>query len=392
MRYSNYEVEEFVQDEYFQKWVLDPDPMTEVFWNRWIADHPEKEETVLKAKKLLLLLNYDENKLSNAEFGEMWQNIIERRGDANAARSVGYSFILKVAASLVFFLSVGIGVYLMRERKQESAVAEYRTVTLEFEDGTIRELDEESLFQIGHRDGDVAIVKDRKTLKYQSNEDKAEEVQYNRLMVPYGKTFTVILSDSTKVMLNSGSSLRYPVAFLADQPREVFLEGEAFFQVRRDASRTFTVMTDRMNTQVYGTSFNVTSYGNENITSAVLVEGSVGIYERTGNQKPIMIVPGQRAVMSETEILVEYVDIDKFTAWTTGRLVFNDDPFEYILKRLERHFDVKIENEFVQNGTKRYSGTFEEESLPEILNVFQAHTPFSYRMEGDKVTIYEMKE
>src|SRR5690606_2991900 len=141
----------------------------------------------------------------------------------------------------------------------------------------------------------------------------------------------------------------YPVQFPHGKPRNVFLDGEAFFDVARDSTRSqFTVVTDMLNTQVYGTRFNVSSYKDENNTFTVLEEGSVGVYHPNSPKKedPVKIVPGQRAVYEDGSIQVETVDIRKYTAWIDGELYFLDDRFTLILKELERRFNVRIENRY----------------------------------------------
>ena len=180
------------------------------------------------------------------------------------------------------------------------------------------------------------------------------------------------------MFLNSGSKLRYPVRFLTSSPRDVYLDGEGYFDVVEDVDRPFTVITDDMNTQVYGTEFNVSSYKNEGNTSTVLVEGSVGVYRANNEEgiKPLMITPGQRAVYDNDQIAVEEVPIRKYVAWKDGLLYFVDDRFELLLKELERHFNVSIDNQYKSLEGKRFTGTFTNESLDQILKVAQAYGQF----------------
>jgi len=144
-----------------------------------------------------------------------------------------------------------------------------------------------------------------------------------------------------------------------------------------------------MNTSVYGTEFNVSSYKNENNTSTVLVQGSVGVYrsKNAEGQKPIVLDTGQRAVFKEGAIAVDVVNVAKYTAWTEEKLFFVDDCFELILKELERHFNVNIDNKLHQLNGKRFTGTFSKESLDQILRIFQEHTPFEYTRNNNTITI-----
>ena len=254
-------------------------------------------------------------------------------------------------------------------------------------------MNENSVKVVTNAQGIVVGKQEQNTLFYKGEEAASETLKYNQLSVPYGKKFELILSDNSHVFLNSGSSLRYPVKFIKGAPRNVYLDGEAYFSVEEDKERPFTVITDEMNTQVYGTEFNVSSYKNENNTSTVLVEGSVGVY-RSNNQKgakPLTIKPGQRATFENNAIAVDKVNLKKHIAWKEGKLLFVDDRFDLILKELERHFDVEIDNQYALMNSKKYTGTFSNVPLEQILRICQEHTPFDYTLEGDRITIIERK-
>src|SRR5690606_32319879 len=129
-------------------------------------------------------------------------------------------------------------------------------ITLEFEDGTIKVLDATSSRILSNGKGNVVVKQEENRLNYENKDSITETLKYNQLSVPYGKQFELMLSDGSHVFLNSGSKLRYPVNFLKDTPRNVYLEGEAYFSIQKDEARPFTVITDDMNTRVHGTKFN----------------------------------------------------------------------------------------------------------------------------------------
>ncbi|MEM6541543.1 MAG: FecR domain-containing protein [Bacteroidota bacterium] len=411
MKYTKYNVEDFVADAYFQKWVLDSDGMTNTFWENWLQKHPSKKPVVEKAKELLLLMSQQKDTLSTEDFDSMWQHIIEQRDDKSATRPTllpkrhsGFQSFLKVAAVFIGLLATGWGVYQTGifdriEMVPDPAVPQ---VTLELEDGTIKVLDENQSGLITDAEGTAVVNQQQHTLVYNAisagegskKGTGASPVVYNQLTVPYGKKFDVVLSDGSTVFLNSGSKLRYPVNFLSGSPRDVYLDGEGYFDVTDDKMRPFTVITDDMNTQVYGTEFNVSSYKNEGNTSTVLVEGSVGVYRANNEEgiKPLMITPGQRAVYDSDEIAVEEVPIRKYVAWKDGLLYFVDDRFELLLKELERHFNVSIDNQYKDLEGKRFTGTFTNESLEQILKVARAYGKFEYTIDGDQITITKTNE
>lgn len=402
MKYNNFKVDDFIQDEYFQKWVLHSDTMTDNFWDNWLARNPDKKDVVEKAKEMVRLLASDEDRLAKEDFDAMWQNIVEQRTksstyDSHESKTTrfGPRAILRIAAVFVGLMALSIAIYQydsFTSVNDVSLPAESQ-ITLELQDGTIKTINENQSGAIRTSEGDKVVSQQYNVLVYNDSDEgdgDGETLEYNQLTVPYGKKFELILSDGSHIFLNSGSKLRYPVTFLKDQARDVFLDGEAYFSVSKDQARPFTVVTDDMNTQVYGTEFNVSSYKNEKNTFTVLVEGSVGVYHSNNIQgsKPITIVPGQRAIYENGAIDVEMANIDKYIGWKQGKLVFVDDRFELILKELERNFDVRFENQYEALNDMEFTGSFAYgEPLEKILRICREHTPFAYTRNGDTITI-----
>ena len=397
MKYKNYDIEDFSTDEYFLKWVLDPDPMTNMFWENWLADYPNKKEEVDKAKRLVMLMDYDEDKLSSQDFDAMWRNIIENRRDTvQEIKLQGKPKKLRYYSVAAVFLGLfigSIGLYLTGafSLSEKSPFDHTPQITLQLQDGTVKVLDDAASNVVTKANGNVVVRQEQNVLHYEDIDEDSKLLEYNELNVPYGKKFELLLSDGTHVFLNSGSKLRYPVNFLKNMPRDVYLDGEAYFAVHKDKARPFTVMTHDMNTRVHGTEFNVSSYKNENNTSTVLIEGSVDVTMVNGDKagEHIMIQPGQRAVYENDVIEVAEVNVQKYVSWKDGKLYFVDDPFNVMVKELERHFNVEIDNRYEALNHKKFTGTFGNESLDQILQICQEHTSFSYTMADNKITITE---
>jgi hypothetical protein len=394
MKYINYDIEDFIKDEYFLKWVLDPDSMTNVFWENWLADYPDKISVVEKSKRLVMLMDFDEDKLSSRDFDAMWRNIILNRRrdtvkDLKIARNSKKRMYLGVAAVFLGLLISSIGIYI--NLTGDTPAVNTPQITLQLQDGTVEILDDTSSKVVAKADGNVVVKQEQNLLHYEGKNTDSKVLEYNELSIPYGKKFELLLSDGSHVVLNSGSKLRFPVNFLKDAPRNVYLDGEAYFSVQKDKERPFTVITHDMNTRVHGTEFNVSSYANENNTSTVLIEGSVDVTmvngDRTGEH--ILIRPGQRAVYEDNVIEVAEVKVDKYISWKDGKLFFVDDPFYLMVKELERHFNVEIDNQYAPLNDKKFTGTFVNESLDQILQICQEHTSFDYAVEGNKITITE---
>lgn len=300
--------------------------------------------------------------------------------------------VLKYAAVFIGLLVMGYLVYKTGFFRHESEYfLEEPQITLELEDGTIKILDETSVQIISSADSTNVINKNKDKLVYKQDTTTTGPLVYNILTVPYGKKFGITLSDGSEVYLNSGSSIRYPVKFIPNIPRKITLDGEAYLEIAHNSKVPFHVLTQEMNTVVMGTQFNVSSYSNEKNTFTVLVEGKVGVYKREAEEVDISniptIEPGERAVFDDDKIYTEKVNVKKYIAWTKGQLYFVNDSFDLILKELERHFNVEIRNNYKELNEKPITGTFETETLEEILKALQAFTHFEYNQKEKLITI-----
>lgn len=201
-----------------------------------------------------------------------------------------------------------------------------------------------------------------------------------------------MLTDGTEVYLNSGSSLRYPLALQNKNERKVSLKGEAYFKVTKNKKSPFIVESNGVFSKVLGTEFNYSAYPDDNKTNIVLVQGAVGVGMTNSVSKEshfTILAPSEKAshLNDSDKIEVSQVNIEKYIAWTQGSLVFQDDNMESILRILQRHYDVEIINKYSELNNYRFSGVFKDVKLEEILKTIQTHTPFSYSHFNNKIII-----
>ena len=218
------------------------------------------------------------------------------------------------------------------------------SITLQLEDGTIEVIDPTATKDVRDSNGNLVANQTQSQLDY-SDSGETEELVYNTLTVPYGKRFDVVLSDGTTIHMNSGTELKYPVSFLKEGNREVYVEGEAYFDVTSDTARPFIVNAEKLNVEVLGTEFNVLAYPEDGLTDVVLVEGSVGMYaDDAKNENSTILTPGLKGSFDKNDesVATEPVNTSVYTAWLTGELVFRRMPFENLVKKLERHYNVTI--------------------------------------------------
>jgi transmembrane sensor len=197
--------------------------------------------------------------------------------------------------------------------------------------------------RIEHRQDGQVVVNDNIIEASSAIQKRTPEM--NQLVIPYGKTSEIILPDGTHVYLNAGSRLIYP-EFFADKTREVFLVGEAFFDVEHNEKQPFVVQTTDIRVQVLGTQFNVSAYPSDNIIETVLTEGKVRLEQNNTGMfsETTELSPGQLAAFSKSErtTRMKEVDIENYTLWTEGLLKFESTDLSRVVKRLERYYNIRF--------------------------------------------------
>ena len=297
--------------------------------------------------------------------------------------------VLRYAALIVF-------IFLIKDTITTNDTIEVineNAITLELNDGTIKVINPDRKEDITNSNGFVLLKQDNDKLVYDkpSASNKETTLSYNKLYVPLAKKFQIELSDGTLVYLNSGSTLKYPVKFLKGQSREVFLDGEAYFVVSKDKAHPFIVNANEVRTQVYGTEFNISSYKNDPNLDIVLVEGSIGVYNNKLNtsKDQLILVPNEKASFNKKNLnfTKKTVNVRNFIAWKDGVLWFENAPFENIVKKLERNYNVSIENNYTGLNKIAFTGTFDIETIDQILEAFQSYKQFKYTITDNQITI-----
>ena len=301
------------------------------------------------------------------------------------------TLLLKYAAILVVIFGLGSVFYLGVFNSGTQVISVDNVVKLELENGNTQVIMEEGAIVVLDSEGEEIGSQQGQSLVYKPKISK-EILEYNTLKVPYGKRFDLVLSDNTQVILNAGSSLKYPVQFIKGKSREVYLSGEAFFKVAKDTIHPFVVNTKGLDINVLGTVFNVSAYREDSSMNVVLTEGSVKVRLK-GMQgaldKPTLLTPGHMAVWekSQKDITTDPVDVSDHIAWVNGKIVFKDKPFLKILKILERHYNVSIKNNYNFLNDQKFLAKFDSETIEEVLRSFQKSEDFLFVIDGNKIEI-----
>jgi transmembrane sensor len=301
-----------------------------------------------------------------------------------------YKYAAVLAVGIISLL--GIVYFPNQNRSQTSSETSQKEVVLQLSDGTKKVITGAGSEHLKGEKGIAITIAKNNTVVYQnSGLDSNKSLMYNTLVVPYGKRFNIELSDGTKVYLNAGTTFRYPVQFIGGKSRQVFLDGEAFFKVTHNKKDAFLVQSGDLQTKVYGTQFNISSYKNDPVQDVVLVEGSVGVkvIKAAHKESEVLLKPNMLAshVQQNGTLVTQAVKVDKYIAWTTGVLFFKEERFGDILRRLQRHYDVEINNKNTTLEEVRFTGTFDVESITQVLDVFRTYGSMHYYVKGNKITI-----
>ncbi|WP_111310085.1 FecR family protein [Confluentibacter sediminis] len=281
----------------------------------------------------------------------------------------------KIASIAALFIGFAFTGFLYINNNLTAYIPE-NAITLQLEDGSVKVIKVDGAIQVLDVKGQIVGKQKGTQLVYttKQTDKKDKDLAYNTLTVPYGKTFNLQLSDGTTVYLNAGTSIKYPVCFIEGTDRHVFVTGEAYLNVAKDAKHPFIVSADNLNVRVLGTQFNVNAYPEDNESEIVLVEGSVSLYnqdETYTSDKSTSLKPGFKANFNKhtKSIKKEAVLTDIYTSWRTGELVFRDMPFENILKKLERKYNVKIINTNPKLSKEKFQASFGKN--PAIVTVLE---------------------
>lgn len=334
----------------------------------------------------------DEGQIAELDVMGAWKKVSDRSGIKQNTTNSNFKLksLLKYAAVLILFLGILAG-YLQHDKTVQVPENMENVITLKLENGEVRQIAVEDLQTIVNSEGNVLGKQNGSQLDY-SYSAQTDGLVYNELSIPYGKKFKLILSDGTHVHLNAGSSLKYPVKFVEGQIRQVYLKGEAFFDVVSDKVHPFVVSNEDMNIRVLGTKFNVSAYPEDREINTVLVAGLVSLYgpdEEYDEERSALLEPGYKAEWDRfyKKVSYEKVDTDVYTGWMDGKLVIRKMPFNHILKKLQRQYKVVIDNKYEKLDKRIFTATFDIETIQDVLKTFSEETPFEYEMIGNHITI-----
>ncbi len=298
------------------------------------------------------------------------------------------------AASVLIFLTLGTGFFLVNKRKQETALKQITTpldftpgedkAILTLADGSSIILDSASNGHIADQ-GKVAISKSADGQLVYGHQDKniqdEQPAQMNMVSTPAGGQYRIVLPDGSKVWLNAKSSLRFPT-FFAGSDRKVSISGECYFEIAKDRRKPFIIdVSGKQEILVTGTHFNVNSYKDEAAIKTTLLEGSVNVRNLTKPGK-LTLKPGDQSVMaSDGNFHVSQVDVDEVVAWKNGLFQFQKTSLEMVMRQVSRWYNVEVTYE-TNTPRKTFSGKIHRNANASQMLEILKFAGVNFRMEA----------
>jgi ferric-dicitrate binding protein FerR (iron transport regulator) len=226
-------------------------------------------------------------------------------------------------------------------------------------------------------------------LSYNVNSGRDQNADFHTIFIPLGGEYELKLPDGTRVYLNSGSKLTYPSDFKENE-RRVRLEGEAFFDVAHNGM-SFVVETDNVELKVLGTSFNISSYGEDMEVATTLVTGSLEVKTKY-NDESHRLTSGYQLTFNKKskELFQEKVNTEIYTAWIKGEFIFRNQPIDLILKKLSRWYGFSIHYEDPEIKNMRFTGSAEKKRpLGYLLKQIETVTTVRFSANGNEMIVSE---
>lgn len=320
----------------------------------------------------------------------LWQDIAGNL----APRQTRYRYLwLKVAAAVLLLVSVGSWLFWPRQHNALLQFAKHQAAMGTTTDTRLI-LGQNKAVVVKGKNSSLIYSANGAGIAINADSMATSQDAFNTLLVPYGRRSRVQLEDGTVVLLNAGSRLVYPASFKGHK-REVFLEGEGFFDIAPNAQSPFFVYASGIETEVLGTTFNISAYPDDAQQSLVLATGSVrlhlpghGLFGKHSQQ----LQPQEMATVNSKggDLQVSHVNVASYTAWTEGRLLFYKTPLKDIFRKLTRYYNIQLDLASSQPGLETCSGDLVlEENLDNVLDVICATNSLRYERDGGRIVVKE---
>lgn len=325
---------------------------------------------------------------------EIWTGTLEKSGLGMRSVSKRLQLWPRIVAAAVILITFGVGLYFYQvgNKSNNSLIADIapggNKAILTLGNGKKIVLNDAAKGEISKQAGiSVSKSKDGELIYTMVNgaENVLTENTHNTISTPNGGQYTIILSDGTKVMLNSASSLTFPTSF-KEGDRMVELNGEAYFEVAKHKNKRFRVVSGVQTVEVLGTHFNVNAYADEQTIKTTLLEGAVKV---STLKESALIEPGEQVVLDKADansIIRHRVNINEETAWINGVFSFEGDDLKSIMRQVARWYDVKVIYEGPISEEKFFGGISRSSKLSQVFKILELNN-VNFEVVGKTVKV-----
>lgn len=362
--------------------------------SKYAAGDCDDEEKALVESWYLKFKPKDAVVLSEEKTGsdvmEIW-NVLEKNANGNSGSALLWSK-LSVAVLVVFTLSAFLYFQFSgrKKGKQEYSIEYAKEMqpgtdkaVLTLADGRKVNLDSIENGDILSQAGIKVVKSADGHLHYIADQNTTTAPTYNTIQTPNGGKYQITLPDGTEVWLDAASSLKYPTRFASGE-RKVELSGQAYFEVAKDKSKPFRVITAQQRIDVYGTHFNVCAYPEDDEVQTTLVEGSVKV-GLLDNSLSSFIVPGQQSILKSNSFKFKQVDLEEALAWKEGFFAFTDEDVVASLNKLSRWYDVEIVCDEKLHAITLGGNISRSKNLYDVLRILQLTGKIKFNVEGRRI-------
>lgn len=374
---------DFLENREFIQWRLERTTQQDDYWFSFIKENPSLVEEFEKAISIFEKLRINEHDFTDTDllYQKIQLSISNHR--KKKYRIVNYLSVAAVALLLI------VGTFLINKESMPTTATNEQIIgeTHPSEDvlllvgGDVITLNQNS--EVEQVDGQMTYTDSTDTKKI----IKTDDVQMNKLIVPNGKRSSLILADGSKVWINSGTELEFPSKFNNDT-RDIYVNGEIYIDVHQSTKQPFIVHTATFDVEVFGTSFNVSAYDDDDETSVVLVEGSVKLNSQ-GNS--VKMRPNEMARFRAGSFSKQEIDVSLYTSWIKGVFIFDGTPIAEVLKKVGRYYNISFSEIQSIPDNKITGKLYLSENIDDVLSSISTLTSTTYKREDNIIKLINNK-
>ncbi|TCC96311.1 FecR family protein [Pedobacter hiemivivus] len=352
-----------------------------------------------------------EYQLNSSEKENLLQHVFNHEVDVESAvvtriiRKRNWSRLTAVAALLLTVSAIGLYFFNNKnlsenQQAQNTSTDEQPVITpggnkavLTLDNGTVINLEDAKNGQLANEAGTLVTKTQSGQLVYNNKEEgttKAAPGHMNTLTTPRGGQYQVNLPDGTKVWLNAASSLKFPSTFSGLTKRKVELSGEAYFEVAKinaPKKLPFIVVSGKQEVEVLGTHFNINAYADEANTKTTLLEGVVKV-SQAGKSHNVILKPGQEAVLTADDFVVQQADLERSIDWKSNKFIFKNESLEGIMRKISRWYDVEVVYAGSVPKQETFSGTLSRfDRVEKVLRRLEMTGEVSFKIKDRRITV-----